>query len=72
MDIGKYRIRKRGGKWHVFAPGWAFTPTFTGRSFRHCVNAVPYVCEAPAGLLTYLEMPLVAGRADLARHRSRR
>lgn len=43
MDIGKYRIRKRGGKWHVFAPGWAFTPTFTGRSFRHCVNAVPYL-----------------------------
>jgi hypothetical protein len=29
----------------------------------HCVNAVPYVCEAEAGLLTYLEMPLVAGRA---------
>jgi hypothetical protein len=37
----------------------------------HCVSAVPYVCEAPAGLLTYLEMPLVAGRADLGLHRSR-
>jgi hypothetical protein len=27
------------------------------------VNAVPYVCAAEPGLLTYLEMPLVAGRA---------
>lgn len=30
---------------------------------NHCVSAVPYVCEAEPGLLTYLEMPLVAGRA---------
>jgi 2,4-diaminopentanoate dehydrogenase len=29
----------------------------------HCVNAVPYVCAAPAGLATYLDLPLVAGRA---------
>ena len=29
----------------------------------HCVNAVPYVCAAPAGLVTYLDLPLVAGRA---------
>jgi 2,4-diaminopentanoate dehydrogenase len=29
----------------------------------HCVNAVPYVCAASPGLLTYLDMPLVAGRA---------
>jgi 2,4-diaminopentanoate dehydrogenase len=38
----------------------------------HCVSAVPYVCKAPAGLLTYLDLPLVSGRADLALHRSRR
>ena len=37
----------------------------------HVVNAVPYVCAAPPGLLTYLEMPLVAGRAALPLHRSR-
>ena len=37
----------------------------------HCVSAVPYVCEAPPGLLTYLDLPLVAGRADAALHRSR-
>ncbi len=30
---------------------------------NHCVNAVPYVCAAQPGLRTYLEMPLVAGRA---------
>jgi hypothetical protein len=29
----------------------------------HCVNAVPYVCAAPAGIVTSLELPLVAGRA---------
>lgn len=29
----------------------------------HVVNAVPYVVEADPGLKTYLEMPLVAGRA---------
>ena len=38
----------------------------------HCVNAVPYVCAADAGLLTYLDMPLVAGRAAPELHRSRR
>jgi 2,4-diaminopentanoate dehydrogenase len=29
----------------------------------HCVNSVPYVCAAPTGLATYLDLPLVAGRA---------
>lgn len=29
----------------------------------HCVNAIPYVCEAPPGIQTYLDLPLVAGRA---------
>jgi hypothetical protein len=38
----------------------------------HCVNAVPYVCAAPAGLLTYLDLPLVAGRAAAGLHRNRR
>lgn len=28
----------------------------------HCVNAVPYVCEAEPGLRTYRELPPVAGR----------
>jgi hypothetical protein len=29
----------------------------------HCVNAIPYVCDARPGLLTYLDLPPVAGRA---------
>jgi hypothetical protein len=29
----------------------------------HCVNAIPYVCEAPAGIKSYLDLPLIAGRA---------
>ena len=29
----------------------------------HCVNSVPYVCAAPPGIVTSLEMPLIAGRA---------
>jgi len=29
----------------------------------HCVNAVPYVCAAPPGIVTSLDLPLVAGRA---------
>lgn len=29
----------------------------------HCVNAIPYVCEAEAGIRSYLDLPLIAGRA---------
>ena len=34
----------------------------------HCVNSVPYVVAAPPGVRTYVDLPLVAGRAhpDLA------
>ena len=28
----------------------------------HCVNAIPYVCEAEPGIRTYLDLPLIAGR----------
>jgi 2,4-diaminopentanoate dehydrogenase len=37
----------------------------------HCVNAIPYVCRAEPGLLTYLDLPLVAGRAALHLHKHR-
>ena len=36
----------------------------------HCVSAIPYVCAAPAGIKTYLDLPLVAGRAKSAFRRS--
>ena len=29
----------------------------------HCVNSVPYVCAAAPGIRTYLDLPLIAGRA---------
>jgi hypothetical protein len=38
----------------------------------HCVNAIPYVCRARPGVLTYLDLPPVAGRATLGLHRDRR
>jgi hypothetical protein len=38
----------------------------------HCVNAIPYVCEARPGVLTYLDLPPVAGRAAPGLHRNRR
>ena len=30
---------------------------------NHCVNAIPYVVAAEAGIKTYLDLPLLAGRA---------
>jgi hypothetical protein len=30
----------------------------------HCVNAIPYVCAAPTGVRTSVDLPMVAGRAD--------
>ena len=32
----------------------------------NCVNAIPYVCRAEPGIRTYLDLPLLAGRADPA------
>jgi hypothetical protein len=29
----------------------------------HCVSAIPYVCRAEPGIRTYLDLPLIAGRA---------
>ncbi|MEY2455641.1 MAG: hypothetical protein QOK06_735 [Acidimicrobiaceae bacterium] len=30
---------------------------------NHCVSAIPYVCDAEPGIRTYLDLPLIAGRA---------
>jgi hypothetical protein len=30
---------------------------------NHCVSSIPYVCAAEPGIKTYLDLPLVAGRA---------
>ena len=37
----------------------------------HCVSAIPFVCRAEPGILTYLDLPLVHGRADAALARPR-
>ena len=29
----------------------------------HCVSAIPYVCRAEPGIRTYLDLPIIAGRA---------
>ncbi len=29
----------------------------------HCVSAIPYTCQAEPGIKTYLDLPLIAGRA---------
>jgi len=31
---------------------------------NHCVSAIPYVCAAAPGIKTYLDLPLIAGRAS--------
>jgi hypothetical protein len=38
----------------------------------HCVNAIPYVCRAEPGIRTYLDLPLVSGRADVDLAKERR
>ena len=35
---------------------------------NHCVSAIPYVCAAEAGIRTYLDLPLIAGRAAPSLH----
>ncbi len=35
----------------------------------HCVNSVPAVCAAAPGIATYLDLPLISGRAAPALHR---
>jgi 2,4-diaminopentanoate dehydrogenase len=56
---------------HSITEGLARNPGIVATAM-HCVNAIPYVCQARPGLLTYLDLPPVAGRATLNRHRSRR
>jgi hypothetical protein len=47
---------------HSIAEGLRRNPGIVATAM-HCVNAVPYVCAARPGLLTYLDLPPVAGRA---------
>lgn len=49
---------------HSIEAGLARNPGIVATAM-HCVNAVPYVCAAPPGLVTYLDLPPVAGRAKV-------
>jgi hypothetical protein len=31
----------------------------------HCVNSIPVVCDASPGIKTYLDLPMVYGKAKL-------
>ena len=55
---------------HSIEEGLARNPGIVATAMN-CVNAIPYVCAAEPGLQTYLELPLVAGRAAPALHRDR-
>jgi hypothetical protein len=56
--------------WHPesVAAGLARNPGIVATA-NHLVSAIPYVCRAAPGIRTYLDLPLVAGRAaaELAR-----
>jgi hypothetical protein len=52
----------RGWQPETVAAGLLSNPGVVATA-AHCVNAVPYVCAAPPGIVTSLELPLVAGRA---------
>jgi hypothetical protein len=43
--------------------GLVRNPGITATAF-HCVNSIPYVCRAEPGIKTYLDLPLIAGRAQ--------
>jgi 2,4-diaminopentanoate dehydrogenase len=38
---------------------------------NHCVSSIPYVCQAEPGIRTYLDLPLIAGRAAASVGRGR-
>ncbi|MCG5432431.1 dihydrodipicolinate reductase [Mycobacterium sp. MYCO198283] len=68
----RYEIEVRGvPDTHVVIKGWQPETVEAGLTSNpgieataaHCVNAVPYVCAAAPGIVTSLDLPLVAGRA---------
>ena len=50
--------------WHPVSieAGLARNPGIVATA-THCVSAIPYVCAAEPGIKTYLDLPLIAGRA---------
>ena len=52
----------KGWQPETVAEGLIRNPGVTATAF-HCVNSVPYVCRAEPGIKSYLDLPLIAGRA---------
>src|SRR3954454_25314223 len=50
--------------WHPVSieAGLARNPGIVATA-NHCVSAIPYVSAAAPGIATYLDLPLIAGRA---------
>jgi hypothetical protein len=42
--------------------GWVRNPGVVATA-NHCVNSIPYVVRAEPGIRTYLDLPVIAGRA---------
>ena len=51
------------GSASVMPPGLMPVPCSVTPPAMHCVNSVPYVCDAEPGIKTYLDLPLISGRA---------
>jgi hypothetical protein len=62
-------VRIRGWQPETIEAGLARNPGVVATAV-HCVSAIPYVCAAPPGIRTYLDLPFVTGRA--APHLQRR
>ena len=58
----------KGWQPETVAEGLIRNPGVTATAF-HCVNSIPYVVRAEPGIKSYLDLPLIAGRAhpDLGR-----
>jgi 2,4-diaminopentanoate dehydrogenase len=61
---GSHSITIRGQPNMVleFGHNWNDNPGST--TSMHAVNAVPYVCEAPSGIQTFLDLPWIMGRGS--------
>ncbi|KAA0018531.1 NAD(P)H-dependent amine dehydrogenase family protein [Antrihabitans cavernicola] len=55
-------ITIRGWQPETVAAGLIRNPGITATA-NHCVNSIPAVCAAAPGIATYVDLPLIAGRA---------
>ena len=53
----------RDAGFEIIYTGLHQSPEMVVATAIHVVSAIPYVCQAPPGIVTYLDLPLVAGRA---------